>query len=319
MGHSDDAYATMLLTMALSPNRDEYARPLSVGEFRRFEAAARASHFRCIGALMDLDISGMMIYLDQTETEAYRAYTLMHRGVQLSYALESFAMQGIDVVTQYDPDYPRRLTDKLGDGAPPFLYRAGTAATLDMPAVAIVGISGVHTSPAARESVENLVRAARRLGYAVIVGGEPGVCRLAENGVAAGGGSLVVALGGDMRAYVAGDPIARMIGEGRAEILSTEHPDALLTVNHAIARNRLVFALADAAFIFNTDGRRGEAEAIQNHTCDWIYAWEGFDGNRPLIARGARPFGTLDAAAIDEASRHWSSSSARQMSMFDML
>ena len=49
MGHTDDAYATMLLTMALSPNKEEYARPLGVAEFRRFEAAARASSYGSIG------------------------------------------------------------------------------------------------------------------------------------------------------------------------------------------------------------------------------------------------------------------------------
>ena len=52
MGHTDDAYAAMLLTMALSPNKEEYARPLSTQEFRRFEAAARASRFRGIGKLL---------------------------------------------------------------------------------------------------------------------------------------------------------------------------------------------------------------------------------------------------------------------------
>ena len=123
MGHTDDAYAAMLLTMALSPNKEEYVRPLGVQEFRRFEAIVRGSRFHAIGGLLDLDISGLMMYLGLSEEESYRAFTLMHRGVQMSYALEGLAAQGIDVVTQYDADYPRRLEDKLKDAAPPFLYR----------------------------------------------------------------------------------------------------------------------------------------------------------------------------------------------------
>ena len=39
MNHNDDAYATMLITMALSPNREEYARPYSSLEFQRLQAA----------------------------------------------------------------------------------------------------------------------------------------------------------------------------------------------------------------------------------------------------------------------------------------
>ena len=65
--------------------------------------------------------------------------------------------------------------------------------------------------------------------------------------------------------------------------------------------------------------RRGEQEALQNHTCDWIYAWEPFAGNRPLIARGAVPFDALADADIVAMSRHWSSSRSQQLNMFDLL
>ena len=205
MGHTDDAYAAMLLTMALSPNKEEYARPLSTAEFRRFEAAARESQFHGIGKLMDMDISGLMIYLNLTEEEAYRAFTLLHRGVQLSYALEGFAAQGIEVVTQYDGDYPDRLRRKLGAGAPPAFYRCGNMALLDRPAVAIVGISGVRTTPQIRAAIETLVRGAVAQGYGILTGGEPGVSHMAAQLVAELGGSLVNILGGGMREHLADD------------------------------------------------------------------------------------------------------------------
>ena len=319
MGHTDDAYAAMLLTMALSPNKEEYARPLGVQEFRRFESAARASRFRSIGGLLDVDISGLMIYLGLTEEEGYRAYTLLHRGVQLSYALEGFMGQGIDVVTQYDAEYPRRLEDKLGEAAPPFLYRCGNADILNRPAVAVLGISGVRTTPEAREQLSILVGGAVRRGYAVITGGELGVARLTAGLVQEAGGQMADILGGGMREHLGHDTVAQLVGQGRGTVLSTEHPDALFTVNHAIARNKLIFAMADAAFIFNTDGRRGEGEALQNRTCDWVYAWQDYAGNQSLIARGARPFHRLGDADLDAMSRHWGSSRAQQINMFDLF
>ena len=115
------------------------------------------------------------------------------------------------------------------------------------------------------------------------------------------------------------DELARLIAEGRGAVLSLEHPDALFTANHALARNRLLFALADAAFVFNTDGRRGEAEALQSRACDWIYAWEGYPGNRALIARGAKPFSTLDDDRLAAMSRRWASSGGEQISLFDLI
>ena len=319
MAHTDDAYAAMLLTMALSPNREEYARPFGTQEFRRLEAAARASELRGIGALLGMDISGLMIYLNLSETESYRAYTLMHRDVQLSYALEGFATEGIEVVTQYDDEYPRRLEEKLRDAAPPFLFRCGSMDELKRPAIAILGIQGVRTSPETRRMLETLVRGATELGYAVITGGEPGVSFLAASEVDAADGRLVDVLGGGLRGHLALETVARLVGRGNATVLSTEHPDAMFTVSHAAARNRLIFALADAAFIFNTDGRRGEAEALQSRICDWIYAWEGYPGNAPLIARGAVPFSDLRDEELRQMSRHWNSSRSQQLNIFDML
>ena len=319
MAHTDDAYAAMLLTMALSPNKEEYARPLSTAEFRRFEAAARESTFHGIGKLLDMDISGLMIYLGLTEEEAYRAFTLLHRGVQLSYALEGFAAEGIEVVTQYDAGYPERLRRKLGAGAPPAFYQCGNGELLDKPAIAIVGISGVRTTPQARMAIETLVRGALEKGYGILTGGEPGVSRMAAGLVGELGGSLTDILGGGMREHLQDDGIAQLVGTGRGAVLSLEHPDAMFTVSHAIARNKLLFAMADAAFIFNTDGRRGESDALQNRTCDWIYAFEPHAGSKPLIARGAVPFSGLTDADVDAMSRHWSSSRSQQMNMFDLL
>ena len=86
-----------------------------------------------------------------------------------------------------------------------------------------------------------------------------------------------------------------------------------------ILRIPLSFSLADAAFVFNTDGRRGEQEALQSRTCDWIYAWEDFPANQPLIARGATPFGPLNEEELRKISRHWVSSRSQQMNMFDLL
>ena len=319
MDHTENAYAAMLLTMALSPDREEYARPLSTAEFRRVEALARNSGFGSIGALLDVDISGLVMLLGLSEEEAYRVYTLLHRDVQLTYALGGFMEDGIEVVTQYDAEYPRRLTRALKEAAPPFLYRCGDGALPDRPAIAVMGISGVRTTPEARRQIEVLVEGATRQGYAVITGGELGVSRLAAGMAAERGGRLVDMLGGGMREHLKNDAVAAMLSEGRAAVLSTEHPDALFTVNHAVARNRLVFALADAAFIFNTDGRRGELDALARRACDWIYAWQDYAGNRPLLSRGAHPFHALQDGDFETMSRHWADSRAQQLDMFDLL
>lgn len=319
MNYSDNAFVTMLLTMALSPNREEYARPFSTQELKRLEEKVRAGGLFHIGRLMNVDIGGLMFKLDISEEEAYRIFTLLNRSVQLSYTVENHLRQGIEVVTCYNDEYPSRLKKRMEEAAPPVFYRCGNAELLTKPMLAILGISGVKTSPEVRESVETLVRNGIRMGYTILTGGELGVSRVAMNLAMEYGGTLVEVLGGDMQNHIHEDGISEMLASGKAAVVSLEHPEALFTVSHAIARNKLIFSLAEAAFIFNTDGKRGEMDAIRNRYCDWIYAWTGYANNQPLIARGAIPATSIPEMDLSDLSRHWRNSESEQMSLFDML
>ena len=193
-----------------------------------------------------------------------------------------------------------------------------TAAAAEQQATAVVGIGGVRTTPEARDAVETLVRNAGRLGYAVVTGGEPGVSHVAAGMAEEYGVELIEILGGGMGQRTAelaeaGELAARCSG------ISLEHPDALFTISHAITRNRVLFALSDAAIVFNTDGKRGESEAIVHGYCDWIYAWRGHASTQGLIARGAYPIDSFATLDMDQMARDWRSSRAEQLSMFDLF
>ena len=319
MNYSNDAFVTMLLAMALSPNKEEYARPYSTQELSRLEEKVRRGGLFQIGRLIGMDIGGLMLKLDISEEEAYRIYTLMNRSVQLSYTVESYLKQGIQIVTSYNDEYPQRLKKRMAEAAPPVFYRCGNAELLQRPMLSIIGISGVKTSPEVRELIETIVRNGIRLGYTILTGGELGVSRVAQRLVMEYGGTMVEVLGGDMSAHILEDDIGIMLAQDRAAVISLEHPEALFTVSHAIARNKIIFSLSDAAFVFNTDGKRGELDAIRNRYCDWIYAWAGYANNSNLISRGATAISGISAGEFDTMARHWKSSEAEQMNIFDML
>lgn len=319
MNYSDDAFATMLLTMALSPNREEYARPLGTLELKKLEEKLRESELYHIGRIINYDIGGLMFKLGLSEEEAYRIFTLLNRSVQLSYSVENYLLQGIEVVTYYNDDYPQRVRRKMEELAPPVFYRRGNAELLAKPMLAIVGISGVKTTPEVRDAVETLVRNAIRMGYTILTGGELGVSKVAMNFAMEYGGTVVEVLGGDMNQHVAEEGIADLLNENRAAVISLEHPDALFTVAHAISRNKMLFSLAEAAVVFNTDGKRGELDALKNRYCDWIYAWIGDPNNHTLISRGAIPIQNVSEMDFDLLSRHWKNSQSEQMNFFDML
>jgi len=100
-------------------------------------------------------------------------------------------------------------------------------------------------------------------------------------------------------------------------VVSLQHPQALFTVSHAIERNKVLFSLAEAAFIFNTDLKRGETDAINNHLCDWIYAFDTCAANETLVSRGAAPM-NLEKLNLQVMSGYWKSSRSEQLSMFDL-
>ena len=316
--YNDDAFATMLLTIPLSADRAEYARPLNTAEYVRMLARVKASAVGRLGALLRVDISGLMMLLGVSEEEAYRLYTLLHRGVQLTYAMEGFMEKGVRIITCFDEDYPPQFRARMGSAAPPALFFAGERALLDRPAVAVVGLSGVKTTPEVRRSVEGLVRGACAQGYAIVTGGELGVSRVAATMAAELGGALIDVPAGGLLSHIEEEPMRGLIAEGRMAALSLEHPQALPTVPHAIARGKLVFALARAAFVFNTDGKRGETDALKRGLCDWVYAYTGYPGNRALVTRGAQPFRELDAAEFRRLSAHWKTAYSQQLNMFDM-
>ena len=269
INYSEDAFAAMLLTMALSPDKEEYARPCSVSEFRALETAVRHSRFGRIGNMVDIDVSALQMYLGIEDKEALRLFTLLSRSVQLVYVLEQLDAQGIEPVTCYDEIYPRRVARKLGADAPVFFFRGGNPELArGGRAVALIGVRGVRTSEAVRKTIATLVREVSARGCAIITGGEPGVSRVAAHEAQACGGRLLEVLGGGLSERLT-QPDFKAMGDNAAA-LSLVHPDALFTSRHAAARNRLLMSLSDAAFIFNTDGRRGESELTRGRLCDWI-------------------------------------------------
>lgn len=319
MNYSTDSYAAMLLCLALAPNKEEYARPLSTSEYRDVCRRAKASAARRIGNLMGVDISGLMQLLSMTEEEAYRIYMLMSRSVQLSYAMEAFAVKGIRIVTEFDEEYPQRLVKRAKDDAPPVLYLYGSAETLNVPSIGILGMSGIKTSSEVRASIEAVASFAKEAGYRVMTGGELGVSRVMEGFVIDGDCDLTSVMAGGLSDYLERPETRALYAEGRLSAVSLEHPDALFTIPHAITRNKMLISLAEAVFIFNSDCKRGETDALRSKRSDWIYAWNGYPGNHPLINKGAISFGLLTEKTLRDMTQLWRYSRSEQLSLFDLM
>ena len=317
--YSDDSYAAMLLTLSLAPNKDEYARPFSTREYRDLVERVRAAGLYRIGNLIGKDISALMNLLELPEEEAYRIFVLLSRSVVLSYSLEGFWKNGINIITEFENDYPIRLKSRAGVLAAPVLFVSGDADELKKPAIGITGISGVATTEKMKSAVTEIERFANESGYRIMTGGEHGVSRAVENAVLNGKSRLTSALAGSMKQHLLREEIRKLSDEKRFCSLSSEHPETEAALPQYISRNRLLFALCEAVFVFTTDGRRGESEAIKSRLCDNIYVYSPYDPNAAVIKKGAVPFEELCADMLRSMSKHWPESRLEQLSLFDLI
>ena len=321
MTHNDDSFATMLLMSQITPAREELARPLSTGEWHALYARVRARGMT-MGELINLDMSGFMMRFGMSEQEAYRLCVLLGRVLPLSMCLERFYQDGIDILTWNQAIYPARLRERLGEKAPPMLYLAGRPELFKQDAIAILG------APNGREGGEERVRALTRMavrsGYTIITDGALGLSRIAQDEAFRVQGRVIEVASGGLAARVKERDMLGLIELRAGAAMSITHPDAPHTVSHARSRNKCLYALAHAVFVFGAEKGRGAAyegvsEALLRGWSDFVYVWDtpAYPDGRALIARGATPVCDVSPEAFEQMTRTWRGATARQMSMFD--
>ena len=184
------------------------------------------------------------------EFAAERLERLLSRGFQLSQAVEHWANRSISVVGRADSAYPRRFKQRLKHAAPPLLYACGNLALLNAPALAVVGSR--NTPEPQLQQAEAVGALAAAAGVVLASGAAKGVDETAMLGSLAAGGCAIGVVA-DSLEKVSARPIWRQaLVEGRLLLLSSDTPSARFQVWRAMARNKLIYALADAALVVSS-------------------------------------------------------------------
>ena len=154
-----------------------------------------------------------------------------------------------------NPGYPQRLKKRLGEDAPPVLYGCGDASILDAGGLAVVGSRNVNeTLIEYTEDAGRLAAAARR---AVISGGARGIDQAAMRGAQDAGGIVVGILADSLERAAVRREHREALMNGRLALICPYDPAARFNVGHAMQRNKLIYALADAALVVNSDYGKG--------------------------------------------------------------
>ncbi|MCA9759262.1 MAG: DNA-protecting protein DprA [Candidatus Eisenbacteria bacterium] len=249
---SPNTQAILLLTAPLLVGKDSKANTLSASEYRKLARHLRASASEPAALLTSAreEILRGVPWLDGDRVEG-----LLARGFQLSQALERWHTRALWVVSRADPEYPKRLKSRLREDSPPVLYGCGDPRILNSGGLAVVGSRKVDD--ALLSYTMNVGGLAASAGQTVVSGGARGVDQAAMRGALEAGGRAIGVLADRLeRASLERSNRDRLLAQ-QLVLISPYDPMAGFNVGNAMSRNKLIYALADAALVVNSDLGKG--------------------------------------------------------------
>jgi predicted Rossmann fold nucleotide-binding protein DprA/Smf involved in DNA uptake len=288
---STDTQVVLLLCGHFSPK--ESASPLELREYNRLADWMRA-HRMVLSSLVAVDPPA----IDWTEIglDRDRVSRLLQRGAAFALAVEKWTRSGLWILSRADDAYPRRLRAHLGRSAPALLFGVGDSAALERGGLSIVGSRDIDSEGSAYTA--NVARQCARENIPVVSGGARGVDEIALSAVFDAGGHAVAVLAEGLGRASLAAKYREGIREERLVLVSPYAPHAGFSVGNAMGRNKLIYALGDAALVVDASLRTGGTWAGAEEELKRERARPLFvrltetrvKGNEALLRLGARAF-----------------------------
>jgi predicted Rossmann fold nucleotide-binding protein DprA/Smf involved in DNA uptake len=292
---SPNTQAILLLTAPLIAGRSEPSSDLlTPGEYKRLAGFLRDKQ-RQPADLLALDAKDLFLEC-QHLIDSDRIKHLLNRGFLLSQAIERWQTRAIWVVSRADGEYPKRLKMRLKHDAPPILYGCGEMAILDTGGLAVVGSRNVDDVLLEyTEGIGQLTAKARRT---LVSGGARGIDQAAMRGALGTGGKVAGVLADSLERTALNREHRNFLMDGQLVLISPYDPSAGFNVGHAMQRNKLIYALADAALVVSSDYEKGgtwggAVEQLDKFRLVPIYVRSSGDTGKGLEAlrqKGALPW-----------------------------
>jgi len=225
-----------------------------------------------------------------------RLERLLGRGFLLSQAVDHWQARAIWVVSRADTTYPRRLKARLKEDAPPVLYGCGEATLLDTGGLAVVGSR--HVDDELISYTENVGKLAAEAGRTLISGAAKGIDRSAMLGALRAGGAVAGVMADSLERGALARDNREPLMDHKLVLISPYDPAAGFNVGHAMQRNKLIYALADAALVVTSDFEKGGTwagaiEQLEKLHFVPVFVRDGANagkGNAALLQHGAVPW-----------------------------
>jgi predicted Rossmann fold nucleotide-binding protein DprA/Smf involved in DNA uptake len=251
---SSNTQAILLLTAPLIAGRGATSQDLlTPGEYKRLARHLRENHLEPADLISPDAVE--LIRGCGTVVDQGRLQRLLGRGFLLSQVVERWQSRAIWVVSRADVEYPRRLKARLREDSPAIIYGCGDAALLELGGLAVIGSRHVddalinHTM-----AVGRLTGGARKV---LVSGGAKGIDQAAMRGALEAGGRVVGVLADSLEQTSLNREHRNLLRDGQLVLISPYDPSAGFNVGNAMQRNKLIYALADAALVISSDLKKG--------------------------------------------------------------
>ena len=251
---STNTKAILLLTSPLIIGRTRTpAEILSHGEYNKLAHALVENNSEpgdLLGPGADELIKGL-----ENVIESSRLTGLLGRGFLLSQAIQRWESRSIWVYSRADIEYPQRLKARLKDAAPALVFGCGDNTLLDRGGLAVVGSRNVDEKLI--KYTENVGSIAAGADVTVISGGAKGIDRAAMFGALQAGGCAAGVVADSLERLALAADSREYIMDNKLVLISPYDPAAGFDVGNAMQRNKIIYALADAALVVNSDLKKG--------------------------------------------------------------
>lgn len=260
--------AVLLLTAYLSKPAKDESRPLGPMEWGRFARWLKEREIAPEMLLRDDPARLLAGWKDRAVT-LERIQSLLNRAGALGLAVEKWQRAGLWILIRADTDYPNRLKKYLQADSPPVLFGCGNRRLLDQGGIAVVGSR--HASPEDLAFTTRLGAEAAVQGLSVISGGARGVDETAMLGALAREGTAVGVLADSLLRAATSVKYRPSLLSGNLVLVSPFNPEAGFEVGNAMARNKYIYCLADAAIVIAADREQGGTwhGAVENLKHGW--------------------------------------------------
>lgn len=211
-----------------------------------------------------------------------------------SFLIEDLLNQGYKLVSYISPDYPEPLKKNLNHTAPILLSTKGNKGLLHEPSIALVGSR--KASSISLEFTDTIAKKAVGEKKVVVSGFAKGVDRQALDSTLKYNGKSIIVLPQGITTFKSGfKKYYKQMVNGVLLVISSFHPNAPWSVQLAMARNPIIYGLADEIYVAesnNTGGTWSGVTAGLKRGMS-IYVREASrlekNANNELIQKGATP------------------------------